>query len=80
MSLSQKLGLSTVTELQGKRVLIRVDFNVPFADGKISNNQRIVAALPTVEHVLKAGIFTILRPFGVFLILSSIAVLNDSMC
>ena len=55
MSLSTKLGLSTLTDLKGKRILIRVDFNVPFADGKISNNQRIVAALPTIQHVLKQG-------------------------
>jgi phosphoglycerate kinase len=55
MSLSQKLGLSSVKEIKGKRILIRVDFNVPFADGKISNNQRIVAALPTIQHVLQEG-------------------------
>jgi phosphoglycerate kinase len=41
----------------GKRALIRVDFNVPQdkATGKITNNQRIVAALPTIKHVLDAG-------------------------
>ena len=33
----------------------RVDFNVPFGGRKISNNQRIVAALPTIQHVLKEG-------------------------
>lgn len=55
MSLSTKLGLSSV-DLNNKRVLIRVDFNVPFADGKISNNQRIVAALPTIRYALDHGI------------------------
>ncbi|KAJ3220349.1 phosphoglycerate kinase [Dinochytrium kinnereticum] len=54
MSLSSKLSITDV-QLQGKRVLIRVDFNVPFANGVISNNQRIVAALPTIEHALKHG-------------------------
>lgn len=61
MSLSSKLGLEGLA-LKDKRVLIRytfgnlrVDFNVPFADGKISNNQRITAALPTIQHVLKNG-------------------------
>ncbi len=54
MSLSTKLGLSSV-DLANKRVLIRVDFNVPFADGKISNNQRIVAALPTIRYALEQG-------------------------
>ena len=32
-----------------------MDFNVPFADGKISNSQRITAALPTIQHVLANG-------------------------
>eukprot|EP00842_Homolaphlyctis_polyrhiza_P004041 jgi/Hompol1/4638/HPOL_001818-RA len=54
MSLSTKLGLSDIS-VAGKRVLIRVDFNVPFADGKISNNQRITAALPTIQHVINGG-------------------------
>ncbi|CAJ0583805.1 unnamed protein product, partial [Mesorhabditis spiculigera] len=39
-------------DLAGKRVLIRVDFNVPQKDGKITNNQRIVAAVPTIKHAL----------------------------
>nr|KAJ3422214.1 phosphoglycerate kinase [Polyrhizophydium stewartii] len=54
MSLASKLSVSDVG-VSGKRVLIRVDFNVPFADGKISNNQRIVAALPTIQHVIEHG-------------------------
>ena len=54
MSLSTKLGVSSVP-VEGKRVLIRVDFNVPFADGKISNNQRIVAAVPTINYALENG-------------------------
>jgi phosphoglycerate kinase len=44
-----------VVDLNGKRVVIRVDFNVPFLDGKISNNQRIVAALPTIQYALEQG-------------------------
>ncbi|KAJ3231283.1 phosphoglycerate kinase [Chytriomyces hyalinus] len=54
MSLSNKLAITDV-DLAGKRVLIRVDFNVPFANGAISNNQRIVAALPTVKYALEKG-------------------------
>eukprot|EP00049_Salpingoeca_infusionum_P009370 m.156196 g.156196 ORF g.156196 m.156196 type:complete len:452 (+) comp14315_c0_seq4:2665-4020(+) len=49
-----KLAIDAVP-LAGKRVLIRVDFNVPFADGKISNNQRIVGALPTINYALQAN-------------------------
>ncbi|KJH41915.1 phosphoglycerate kinase [Dictyocaulus viviparus] len=49
-----KLSIDKV-DVKGKRVLIRVDFNVPMKDGKITNNQRIVAALPTIKHCLDHG-------------------------
>ncbi|KAG0337827.1 phosphoglycerate kinase [Podila humilis] len=52
--LSTKLVINDV-DLKGKRVLMRVDFNVPFADGKISNNARIVAAIPTIKYALDQG-------------------------
>lgn len=42
-------------ELQGKRVLIREDLNVPVADGKVTSDARIRAALPTLERALEAG-------------------------
>ncbi len=42
-------------ELKGKKVLIRVDFNVPLKDGEISDENRIVAALPTINYVLQKG-------------------------
>ncbi|WIF94926.1 phosphoglycerate kinase [Caminicella sporogenes] len=42
-------------DLKGKRVLIRVDFNVPMKDGKITNDNRIVAALPTIKYVIEQG-------------------------
>lgn len=44
-------------DFAGKRALIRVDFNVPQdkSTGAITNNQRIVAALPTIKHVLDQG-------------------------
>ncbi|KAF7295181.1 Phosphoglycerate kinase [Mycena indigotica] len=54
MSLANKLSISEL-DLNGKRVLIRVDFNVPQQDGKITNPARIVAALPTIQYALKNG-------------------------
>ena len=42
-------------ELQGKKVLVRADFNVPMEDGKITNDNRIQAALPTLEYILEQG-------------------------
>ncbi|EFA05374.1 phosphoglycerate kinase isoform X2 [Tribolium castaneum] len=46
-----KLSIDAL-QLANKRVLMRVDFNVPLKDGKITNNQRIVAALDTIKYAL----------------------------
>ncbi|KAJ7997039.1 hypothetical protein DPEC_G00224770 [Dallia pectoralis] len=54
MSLSNKLTLDKV-DVKGKRVVMRVDFNVPMKDNKITNNQRIKAAVPTIKHCLDHG-------------------------
>jgi phosphoglycerate kinase len=45
----------TELDLRGKRVLIREDLNVPVADGKVTSDARIRAALPTLRHAMQAG-------------------------
>lgn len=42
-------------DLKGKKVLVRADFNVPMKDGEITNDNRIQAALPTLEYIINEG-------------------------
>ena len=66
-----KMTVKDVKDWQGKRVLVRCDFNVPMKDGKITDENRIVGALPTIRYLLEHGAKVVLcshmgKPHSIF--------------
>ena len=61
----------TDVDVKGKRVLVRCDFNVPMKDGKITDENRIMGALPTIKYLMEHGAKVVLcshmgKPHNVF--------------
>ena len=50
-----KMTVKDVKDWQGKRVLVRCDFNVPMKDGAITDENRIIGALPTIKYLMERG-------------------------
>ena len=66
-----KMTVKDVKDWKGKRVLVRCDFNVPMKDGVITDENRIVGALPTIKYLMEHGAKVVLcshmgKPHSIF--------------
>lgn len=69
-TLTAKYSIDNIWPVNNKKVLMRVDFNVPIKDGTITNDLRIRSALPSIQKILAQGGSVILmshlgRPSGI---------------
>ena len=66
-----KMTVKDIKDWKGKRVLVRCDFNVPMKDGKITDENRIIGALPTIKYLMEQGAKVVLcshmgKPHSIF--------------
>ena len=66
-----KMSVKDVKDYKGKRVLVRCDFNVPMKDGVITDENRIIGALPTIKYLMEQGAIVTLcshmgKPHSIF--------------
>ena len=52
--------IQDITDLDGKKVLLRVDYNVPMKDGKVMDTERIVASLETIHYLVRQGAIVVI--------------------
>ncbi|MGN0823282.1 MAG: phosphoglycerate kinase, partial [Candidatus Gallimonas sp.] len=69
--LMNKMSVKDVKDFKGKRVLVRCDFNVPMKDGVITDENRIIGALPTIKYLMERGAKIVLcshmgKPHSIF--------------
>ena len=66
-----KMTVRDIKDWKGKRALVRCDFNVPMKDGVITDENRIMGALPTIKYLMEQGAKVILcshmgKPHSIF--------------